>query len=122
MTPRVGQPVEIKVARNILAERLCRLTGEGRFRDSLLLGHAVPAELTEWNGRVAGQDSIQAVVHRGQVHCFWGDTLRIDYPWAFSGQRGRCCPYRTRSIHVPTLRGDFPIATSSTPKPASHAT
>lgn len=92
VTPRIGQPVEIKVSRNMLAERLCRLTGEGRYRDSLLLGHAVPAELAEWNGRVAGQDSIQAVVHRGQVHCFWGDTLRIDYPLGIFRTAGAVLP------------------------------
>src|SRR5262245_25273273 len=43
ITPKVGQTVEVKVTRTILAERLARLTGEGRFVDSKLLGRPVPA-------------------------------------------------------------------------------
>lgn len=31
-------------------------------------------------GGVVGQDSVQAVVHRGRVHWFWGDTLRAAHP------------------------------------------
>lgn len=77
VTPRPGTPVTIKVTRKMVAQRLCRLTGEGLYRDSKLLGYAVPKE---GNGLVAGQDSIQATVHRGKVYCFWGDTQRMSYP------------------------------------------
>lgn len=80
VTPRPGKPVEIKVTRRIVAERLCRLTGEGLFRDSLLLGYKPPLALSSNPGRVAGQDSIQAAVYRSKVYCFWGDTLRMEYP------------------------------------------
>ena len=77
VTPKPGKPVTIKVIRTIAAERLGRLTGEGPFRDSKLLGYATPKES---NGLVAGQDSIQAAIHRGKVYCFWGDTQRMSYP------------------------------------------
>ncbi len=80
VTPRVGKPIEIKIARKSVAERLCRLTGEGLNRDSLLLGHKPPLAESAHPGRVAGQDSVQAAVHNGKVHWFWGDTLRMDYP------------------------------------------
>ena len=80
VTPNAGKPAEIRIARNIVAERLCRLTGEGLYRDSLLLGHKSPLAESAHPGKVAGQDSIQAAVYRGKVHYFWGDTLRMDYP------------------------------------------
>lgn len=79
VTPRAGGRVEIKVARRNVAERLSRLTGEGRFRDSELLGHKVPPESPN-PGRVAGQDSVQAAVYKASVYWFWGDTSRMNYP------------------------------------------
>src|SRR5215471_11924841 len=33
VTPKAGQVSEIRLTRRNLAERLCRLTGEGRYRD-----------------------------------------------------------------------------------------
>lgn len=82
VTPRVGAPIELKLQRTQLAERLCRLTGEGRWRDSVLLGHAPPHGQRDVPalGRVAGQDSIQSIVHGGRWFCFWGDTLRLEHP------------------------------------------
>src|SRR5262249_34307186 len=60
VTPRTDKPVEIKITRRNVAERLCRLTGEGLYRDSLLLGYKPPLVKSPNPGRVAGQDSIQA--------------------------------------------------------------
>ena len=80
VTPQVGKPVQIKVQRKIVAQRLCRLTGEGRDRDSLLLGYKPPLAQSPNPGRVAGQDSIQTAVYRGKVFCIWGDTQRMEYP------------------------------------------
>jgi hypothetical protein len=79
LTPRAGEAVEIKITRRNAAERLCRLTGEGRYRDSKLLGYEVPPEGPN-PGRVAGQDSVQAAVYKGAVYWFWGDTQRMNYP------------------------------------------
>jgi hypothetical protein len=80
ITPRTDHPGEIKITRRIVAERLCRLTGEGRYRDSLLLGHRPPLDESPHPGRVAGQDSIQAAVYHDKVYWFWGDTQRMEYP------------------------------------------
>jgi hypothetical protein len=80
LTPQIGKVAEIKLPRKNLAERLCRLTGEGRSRDSLLLGHKIPKADEANQGRVVGQDSIQAAIYRKRVYWFWGDTLRIEYP------------------------------------------
>jgi hypothetical protein len=77
--PKVGQAAEVKVARRNVAERLCRLTGEGRYRDTLLLGHKPPLADAPNPGLVAGQDSVQAVRYKGEVYWFWGDTSRMSY-------------------------------------------
>lgn len=78
--PRADKAVEIKITRRMVAERLCRLTGEGLYRDSLLLGYKPPLADSPHPGRVAGQDSVQAAVYRGKVYWFWGDTQRMEYP------------------------------------------
>ncbi|MGF1579559.1 MAG: hypothetical protein ACFCD0_09365 [Gemmataceae bacterium] len=78
--PTVGKPAKIKIKRQMLAERLCRLTGEGLYRDTLLLGYERPIPKSKNPGRVAGQDSVQAIVSRNKVYWFWGDTNRMEYP------------------------------------------
>ncbi len=92
ITPRAGEVSKIEVARQILAERLCRLTGEGLYRDSLLLGYACPFPCSPSLGLVAGQDSIQAVAYRGSIHCFWGDTSRMSYPLGLFRTAGATLP------------------------------
>lgn len=77
VTPVPGRPAVITVNRKFPAERLGRLTGAGRWRDSTLLGYDVPPPL---NGRVVGQDSVQAAPYRGRISWFWGDTSRAAYP------------------------------------------
>ncbi|MBI1917638.1 MAG: hypothetical protein HYS12_23330 [Planctomycetes bacterium] len=78
--PKAGQVSTIKLTRRNVAERLCRLTGEGRYRDTVLLGHKVPLADAPHPGLVAGQDSVQAVPYKGEVYWFWGDTARMSYP------------------------------------------
>jgi hypothetical protein len=86
---RSGKAQVIKLSRRNVAERLCRLTGEGLYRDSILLGYKVPRAL---NGRVAGQDSVQAAVYRGRVYWFWGDTLQMIYPLGLFRMAGARTP------------------------------
>jgi len=75
-----GGRAEIRLTRTNLAERVGRITGAGRYRDSQLLGYPVPASEPPVRGGVVGQDSVQAVVHRGRIHWFWGDTSRAAHP------------------------------------------
>ncbi len=82
---RAGERHEVALDRRQLAERLYRVTGEDRYRDSIRLGHPTPfdrtaGEGTERSGRVAGQDSVQGVVYRDEIRWFWGDTNRLSYP------------------------------------------
>lgn len=92
VTLRPGAPVEIRVTRTMAAERLCRLTGEGRFRDSLLLGHRAPLVESARPGAVGGQDSVQAAVLGGRVWWFWGDTHRLSYPLGLFRTAGATTP------------------------------
>ena len=71
---------EIRLERQQAAERLARLTGADRYRDSRMLGYETPRDDGLGVGNVAGQDSVQAVIYQDSVRWFWGDTLRLAYP------------------------------------------
>ncbi len=75
-----GQQATIKIKRINIAQRLYRITGAGIYRDSVKLKKQVPIEQPLLNGRVTGQDSVQAVRLLDQVYWFWGDTNRLGYP------------------------------------------
>ncbi len=95
-TLRPGERVTVRLRRLNVAERLCRLTGEGLYRDTVLLGGRPP--LPPPNGQVAGQDSVQAAVYRGQIYWFWGDTNRLRYPLGL---------FRTAGARTPRFGPDF---------------
>jgi len=83
-----GKTARIKVRRINVAERLYRITGQGIYRDTVLLGRRAPIAQGLLNGRVLGQDSTQAAVYRGKIYWFWGDTAWESYPlghFAMSG-------------------------------------
>jgi hypothetical protein len=96
ITPQAGKVAEIKITRKNVAERLCRLTGEGLYRDTILLGHKPPVKLP--NGLVAGQDSVFAVPYRGRLWWFWGDTLRMNYPLGLFRMAGARTPIPGRDF------------------------
>jgi len=80
LTPTPGGRAELRLHRVNIAERLYRVTGEGIYRDSVLLGEPAPLKEPLGSGRVAGQDSVSAVLYRGRIYWFWGDTSRMSYP------------------------------------------
>lgn len=96
LTPEAGKAAEIRITRRNVAERLCRLTGEGLYRDTLLLGHKAPLATSPSRGRVAGQDSVQTAVYRGKVYWFWGDTQRMEYPLGLFRMAGATTPVPDR--------------------------
>ena len=98
VTPTAGAVSTIRVTRTVAAERLCRLTGEGRFRDTLLLGYPNPLPDSPHPGRVAGQDSVQVADYRGKLLWIWGDTSRLDYPLGL---------FRTAGATTPKFGPDF---------------
>lgn len=80
-TVKAGEGRQIPLQRHNLAERLYRVTGEGIYHDSQLLGQPIPEGVpTTTAGGVFGQDSVMNAIYNGQLHWFWGDTLRGDHP------------------------------------------
>lgn len=83
-----GETATVKIDRINIAERLYRVTGQGIYRDSILVGHPVPLKNPALNGQVIGQDSVFTCRYRGRIFWMWGDTGRPGYPlgnFAMSG-------------------------------------
>jgi len=83
-----GGVARLSIRRRNIAQRLYRITGQGIYRDTVLVGRRAPTREPLLNGRVLGQDSVSAVPYRGKIYWFWGDTSRESYPlgqFAMSG-------------------------------------
>jgi hypothetical protein len=74
-----GGTAKLKIKRVNLAERLYRITGQGIYRDTVLLGRKSPIALPLLNGQVTGQDSVLTAVYRDKTYWFYGDTSRLSY-------------------------------------------
>lgn len=83
-----GGSAVLKIRRVSIAERLYRITGEGIYRDSVLVGAPVPIRNPVLNGQVMGQDGGLAIPWRGKIFWFWGDTARPSYPLGNFGTSG----------------------------------
>ncbi len=81
---------ELKVERLNIAERLYRITGEGIYRDTEMLG--LPRPFPPHNGQVAGQDSVQTASYGGRIHWLWGDTMRMAYALGHFRMSGATSP------------------------------
>lgn len=75
-----GGSAVVPIDRINIARRLYRITGQGIYRDSILLGDKPPIARPVLNGGVLGQDSVQTAVYRGRIYWFYGDTSRASYP------------------------------------------
>jgi hypothetical protein len=83
-----GTSAVIEIDRLNIAERLYRVTGQGIYRDSILVGDSVPLKNPVLSGQVMGQDSVSTCVYHGRLFWMWGDTGRPSYPlgnFAMSG-------------------------------------
>ncbi len=89
---RPGQQATIAMKRINIAERLYRVTGQGIYRDTELLGHPTPIPHPQLNGQVVGQDSVQNVCYSGRLFWFWGDTSRPAYPLGQFSAAGATTP------------------------------
>jgi hypothetical protein len=74
-----GGHAQIKLTRTSIAERLYRITGEGIYRDSVLVGAPVPIKHPLLDAQVMGQDTVLAVPYRSKIYWFWGDTAKPSY-------------------------------------------
>ena len=88
LRPTPGGKATIKLKRLNIAERLYRITGEGIYRDTVLLGRRPPTKQPLLNGQVMGQDTVIATPYRGKIYWFWGDTDRASYPLGNFGASG----------------------------------
>src|SRR5437868_2140071 len=74
-----GGTARLKIKRLNIAERLYRITGQGVYRDSVLLGRKPPVAEPLLNAQVTGQDGILTAIYRGKLYWFYGDTNRLSY-------------------------------------------
>jgi hypothetical protein len=75
-----GACATVEIDRLNIAERLYRVTGQGIYRDSILVGRSVPLQQPVLNGQVVGQDSVDTCIYHGRLFWLWGDTSRPSYP------------------------------------------
>lgn len=75
-----GKEVELKIKRTNIAERLYRETGQGIYRDTILLGKKPPIDQGALNQMVTGQDTAYATPYKGKLFWLWGDTNRLTHP------------------------------------------
>jgi hypothetical protein len=80
LTPTPGGSATVKIKRINIAERLYRVTGQGIYRDSVLLGRKCPTSQPVIDGLVLGCDSVLTAPYQGKLFWFWGDTTRPSYP------------------------------------------
>lgn len=83
-----GGSAVIRMKRINVAERLYRVTGEGIYRDSLLVGEPVPTKQPLLNAQVTGQDTVMVAPYRGKLYWFWGDTNKLSFPLGHFGTSG----------------------------------
>jgi hypothetical protein len=75
-----GQVATIELDRQNVAERLYRVTGEGIYRDSHLLGLTTPLAHPLIDGLVMGQALAGEQLFKGQVFWVWSDTFGPAHP------------------------------------------
>lgn len=74
-----GGSARLKIKRLNIAERLYRITGQGIYRDTVLLGRKAPIAHPLLNSQVTGQDSVLTALYRDRIYWFYGDTNKLSY-------------------------------------------
>jgi hypothetical protein len=73
-----GGSAVLAMQRENVAQRLYRVTGTGIYRDSVLVGNAVPFRVRE--PAPSGADSVLTAVYRRRLYWVWGDTSVLARP------------------------------------------
>src|SRR5687767_10597306 len=68
VVPKPGESAKLKIKRINIAERLYRCTGQGIYRDTVLLGRKAPIDQPLLNAQVMGQDSVIALPYRDKIY------------------------------------------------------
>jgi hypothetical protein len=87
-----GGSARLKVKRLNIAERLYRITGQGVYRDTVLLGRKPPVARPLLNAEVTGQDGVLTAVYRGKLYWLYGDTTRLSYALGNFAMAGATTP------------------------------
>lgn len=117
LTPEPGKTLKVTVQRTILAKRLGRLTGSGRFAETEKLGEAA----AEDNLGILGCDSVQNAVHRGKLFWAWGDTTLSRYPLGIFDMTSATTQVRPLRSFKPPLRLRFDYFTDAKGAPRGVA-
>ncbi len=83
-----GKEATLEMKRINVAQRLYRVTGQGIYRDSVLVGAKTPIDKPLLNALVTGQDTVMALPYQKKIYWFWGDTNRLSYPLGNFGVSG----------------------------------
>lgn len=75
-----GGSALIEIERINIAERLYRITGQGLYHHSVLMGRPIPIKYPVLNGKVLGQDTYVETLYKGKIYWLWGDTQTPAYP------------------------------------------
>jgi len=102
-----GTTATLKIKRINLAERLYRVTGQGIYRDSMLVGRPAPLKYPVLNAQVSGQDSVYTCIYQGRLFWLWGDTNRPSYPLGHFATAGAWSDLPARGGLDPTLGVDL---------------
>ncbi len=74
-----GGSATIKIKRINIAERLYRITGQGIYRDTVMLGREAPIAEPLIDAQVTGQDGTLNAIFHDKLYWFYGDTNRLDF-------------------------------------------
>ena len=80
-----GSSATVVMTREQPAQRMYRITGQGIYRDSVLLGDTPPIREPLLNASVTGQDGGYCVDYRGRLMWVWGDTALPPHPMGLFG-------------------------------------
>jgi hypothetical protein len=82
LKPEQGSSATIVMQREMIAERLYRITGAGIYKDTISLGDGAPIHQPLLNAGVIGQDSTLCAIYAGKLFWVWGDTSHMRHPLA----------------------------------------
>jgi len=115
LRPEPGKTLRVAVERRIVAKRLGRLTGAGRFGESEKLGEPGPED----NLGILGCDSVQNAVYKGLLYWAWGDTTLSHYPLGIFHMTSATTPVKPLASFEPPVKLKFDYFTD--PKGAPRA-
>lgn len=107
LTPEPGKTRRVEVERTMIARRLGRLTGAGRFAESQQLGRDADGR----ESGVLGCDSVQTVAHRGRLFWLWGDTTLARYPLGIFDSTAAFTAERPLATFEPPVRLTYEYVT-----------